>query len=103
MPVASIMREDQIWCRETLEAVKKILDFGGRRREVSVSEILDLYIRGFGLAQKFRSARSGFQPPLGRLTENDPINGNIIMLIGEQCQKRTPTTNFDIIAVSAQA
>src|ERR1700704_907591 len=102
MQIFAKMREDDVRCYFALELFEALLDFGAAVGEKAVLEFLDYHCLMLNAAEELQGAVPGFACADGIRTENKPEYADT-WAFSSQAQQRSPATDFDVVAMSANA
>jgi hypothetical protein len=102
--IAAIMSEDEVGRKVFFQLLEIIFDLCAIIGEVPIPEILEDELTARGLAQEEPGGASCLlrPEPVRARAKHHPVNLHAAAL-SEELQERTPTTDFDIVTMSAKA
>jgi hypothetical protein len=102
MSIVAAVRQDQIGIDSALEALEPLLDRGALEWKEAILESSNFHVERRGAAQKAEGAALGFACSARVAAEDDPVNGDASAR-GDQTEKRTAATDFEVIGMGAEA
>ena len=96
------VREDELGVDARLEILEDILHLGGRVRQVSVPERVDLDRSIPGIRQHLRGARAGLVTSLAGRSEDDPVDRDVGLRVTER-EDGAAAADLEVVGVSSIA